>query len=102
MYLIAANERSTFIPGYDCSQIQTAKVLQYRVCIVHSFRSGHVYTIFTPFPALFTPFIHRKRYSCISTNKEVHMDLIYLGLAVILAALTVGMAYAISRSNGRN
>ena len=30
------------------------------------------------------------------------MDLIYLSLAVILAATTAGMAFAISRSTGRN
>lgn len=30
------------------------------------------------------------------------MDLIYLSLAVLLAALTVGMAFAISRTTGRN
>jgi hypothetical protein len=60
------------------------------------------YTFFTPFPRLFIPFIHRKRYSSISTNKEVHMDLIYVSLAVALVAMTFGMAYAISRSNGRN
>lgn len=30
------------------------------------------------------------------------MDLIYVSLAVALAAMTFGMAYAISRSNGRN
>lgn len=30
------------------------------------------------------------------------MDLMYLTLAAILAALTVGMAVAISRTSGRN
>ena len=65
-------------------------------------RMIHFYIIFTPWSRLFTPFIHRKRYSSISTNKEVHMDLLYVSLAVALAAMAFGMAYAISRSNGRN
>lgn len=64
--------------------------------------AANFYIIFISTLPLFIPFIHPRRYSSVSTTKEVHMDLIYVSLAVTLAALTFGMAYAISRSNGRN
>ena len=90
--------RSLTQHGCDCTPLlPRASVTQWSKFLV-----AGVYTIFTPFPSLFTPFIHRKRYSSISTNKEVHMDLIYVSLAATLAAMTFGMAYVISRSNGRN
>jgi hypothetical protein len=59
-----------------------------------------VYTIFTPAPAFFTPIIRPKRYSSISTTKEVYMDLICLTLAALLAAITLALAYAIARTTG--
>jgi len=69
---------------------------------VGAFPSRFIYIIFTPAARLFTPFIRARRYSLVSTTKEVRMDLMYLTLAVILAALTVGMAVAISRTTGSN
>jgi hypothetical protein len=59
------------------------------------------YIIFISTLSLFIPFIHPRKYSSVSTTKEVHMDITYLSLAVTLAAITIALVYAISRNTGR-